>query len=404
MVAGLLCSAMPAYAEYRLQAGDVLEISVAGVPELRQRVTVQLDGSISFPLVGTLAVAAASASDVRARIQSALASKILRLRTTTGVEYTHMIEREEVAAAIVEYRPVYVRGDVFKNGEQTYRPNMTVRQALSLAGGYDTMQFRMNGPVLDLPKLRSDYTSTWMDLAKEHARVWRIRTELGEKVAFDRNAIPAAPVSQSTLSQIVSLESEYASKRQADLEHEKDFIRRSIKQADEQVEILEEQQQKEEQGAQADAYELQRVTELLAKGALTSQRVTDARRAVLLSSTRKLQTTAQLMQVKRQSHDLSRQLEKIDDLRRIALLRELQDSSVEFASLHAKVQSIEEKLHSVGARPPRAFDAAQRADITVFRKTGSGRERLVVDDDFELQPGDVVEVALRSEPIEVAAQ
>ena len=34
----LLCSAIPAKAEYRLDVGDVIEISVAGVPDLRQRV------------------------------------------------------------------------------------------------------------------------------------------------------------------------------------------------------------------------------------------------------------------------------------------------------------------------------------------------------------------------------
>ena len=63
---------------------------------------------------------------------------------------------------------------------------------------------------------------------------------------------------------------------------------------------LSEQQKKEEEGFQSDLEELQRASDLLAKGTLTGPRVTDARRAVLLSSTRKLQTSAQLLVVKKQ--------------------------------------------------------------------------------------------------------
>ena len=53
----------------------------------------------------------------------------------------------------------------------------------------------------------------------------------------------------------------------------------------------------------------------LRQGSLISPRVTDARRAVLLSSTRKLQTSAQLMDVKKQQDEFKRKLEKLDDQR-----------------------------------------------------------------------------------------
>ena len=39
---------------YRLRAGDTIEISVAGVSEMRQRFVLDLDGQISVPLVGVL--------------------------------------------------------------------------------------------------------------------------------------------------------------------------------------------------------------------------------------------------------------------------------------------------------------------------------------------------------------
>src|SRR6266540_7389004 len=60
---------IPAEAEYRIDAGDILEIAVAGMPDWRQRIEVQLDGSISYPLLGTLVVAGLSPSEVRTKIQ-----------------------------------------------------------------------------------------------------------------------------------------------------------------------------------------------------------------------------------------------------------------------------------------------------------------------------------------------
>src|SRR5690242_13290038 len=111
LATALCCSLNPARAEYRLQGGDVVEISVSGVPELRQRAPVQLDGSITFPVVGTFIVEGVEFSEVRGKIQSAVASKIFRIRTTDGRELSRMFDRDEVAATIVEYRPVYITGD-----------------------------------------------------------------------------------------------------------------------------------------------------------------------------------------------------------------------------------------------------------------------------------------------------
>ena len=50
------------------------------------------------------------------------------------------------------------------------------------------------------------------------------------------------------------------------------------------------------------------------------------------------------MQVKKQQDELTRKLEKLDDQRKIDLLRELQDTSVRLNQIRAKLQSVGEKL------------------------------------------------------------
>jgi polysaccharide export outer membrane protein len=101
---------------------------------------------------------------------------------------------------------------------------------------------------------------------------------------------------------------------------------------------------------------------------------------------------------------LERELEKIDEQRRIRLLAELQDAAVKLTGERARLQSAEEKLQLAGLPPPRPSDVASKPDIAVFRRRTNGTERLVVDADSELQPGDVVEVALRAEDADIAAR
>ena len=400
--AALCCVVNPTRAEYRLQGGDVIEISVFGVPELRQRASVQLDGRITFPVIGAFLVEGVELSEVQSKIQSTAASKIFRMRTADGRELSRMFERDEVAATIVEYRPVFISGDVTRPGEQAFRPHMTVRQALASAGGFSALA-RANATSFDAANLRSEYITVWLNLAREHARVWRIKTELGENIELDQNPIPPAPVSDEVSSQIANLEIKYRAASSADHERAKEFLRQSIEQAGKQALVLAEQKQSEDEGVQADTQELQKAKAAYGNGTLPSPRVAEVRRAVLYSSTRQLQTTNQLMLVQKTRAELARELEKIDDQRRLRLLAELQDASVKLAGERAKLRGVEEKLQLAGLRPPRTSDSTSKADIAVFRTGMSGKERLTLEADSELQPGDVIEVALRPEGVDVAA-
>lgn len=407
----LVCFAMPAFAmpamaEYRLDVGDVIEISVLGVPELRQRVPVQLDGSISYPLLGSFGVSGLSPSEVRAKIQAILPTKVFRQRAPDGRESVVVIEPDQVTVGVVEYRPIYVNGDVSKPGEQTYRPRMTVRQAVALSGGYDVMRFRTNNnPFLESSDFRSEYESLWTEFAKEQAHVWRLRTELGGTDNLDQTVLREAPIAPSVLLQIAHLEDEKLKSRQSEYDREKVFLQSAIKQTDTQVAVLSEQLQQEDQGVKEDTQDLQRITDLLGKGSVTVPRLTDARRALLLSSTRKLQTTAQLMLQRRQRHDTARQLERLDEQRKVALLHELQDAGVKINQIRARLQGVAEKIQYTGlVRSQLVRGSGGKPEIAVVRSGSTGRERFIAEEDTELQPGDVVEVALRTGDAAVPAQ
>jgi polysaccharide biosynthesis/export protein len=394
---GLTISVTQAKAEYRVNVGDVLEVAVAGVPELKYRAPVQADGSISLPLVGILPVAGLPLPDIRAQVGAALAKKPFRQRASDGHENAIVIDADEVTMIVADYRPVYVNGDVTKPGEYSYRPAITARQLVAVAGGFDVMHLRMSNPYLESADLRSEYGSLWTEFAKEQAHMWRIKNELGDGSPISSDVLRNVPLARSAISEIVSTETEYLKTRQSDYQREKAFLQHGVREGDDEIGVLSKQQKQEEQGLQADVEELQKVNDLFSKGSLVSPRVTDARRAVMLSATRKLQITAELMRAKMQQDEFARKLEKLDDQRRLDLLRDLQDTTVKLNQIREKLQGVSEKLQYTSmVRSQLVRGAAgNEAEIGIVRKGENGPERIIASEDTELQPGDAVEVTLR---------
>ena len=123
--------------EYRLNAGDVLEISIYGFAELRQRAMIELNDEVSLPPAGRVRIAGMTIAEAQSAIRKLVTARPLRQRFQDGRDSLIVIAAEDVNVAIAEYRPVYVMGDVAKPGELAFRPGLTVRQAIALAGGFD---------------------------------------------------------------------------------------------------------------------------------------------------------------------------------------------------------------------------------------------------------------------------
>ena len=185
---------------------------------------------------------------------------------------------------------------------------------------------------------------------------------------------------------------------QAETRAERDYLVNAARQAAEQIATLTEQEVQEERGLKADIEELNRTNNLFGNGNLTSQRVADARRAVLLSSTRRLQTAANLSEAKRRRDEMAWRRDRIDTQRELLLLKEIRDGQAQVADLNARLEASARKLALIGrAQSLQTAALGPRPDVVVVRRNGAAFDRLTADDDFELQPGDAVEVIFRSE-------
>ncbi|HUV32097.1 MAG TPA: polysaccharide biosynthesis/export family protein [Devosiaceae bacterium] len=107
---------------YRLDTGDVVRLAVYGEDQLSDLFKVDDAGQLSLPLIGSVGVRGLTTREAAGRIGSALAQGFIRT--------------PDVAVEVAEYRPFYIQGEVASSGQYAYVYGMSVRAAVSTAGGY----------------------------------------------------------------------------------------------------------------------------------------------------------------------------------------------------------------------------------------------------------------------------
>jgi polysaccharide export outer membrane protein len=177
-MAAVVFNCQTTFAGYRVGPGDAFEISVIGIPDLQRRVPVEPDGTISFPIIGSLLAQGLSLAELRAHIKAALGGRVVTLQNANAPV---MINMDDVLVTVAAYRPIFVKGDVAKPGEYSYRAPMAIREVVALSGGF--LRAPAGEPnVLRVMELRAELEAQWLDFAVQQARLWRINAELGEKV------------------------------------------------------------------------------------------------------------------------------------------------------------------------------------------------------------------------------
>lgn len=370
-------------APYKLQIGDVLELAVAGSPDFRHRLPIGIDGKISIPLVGSISVVGRSVMDVQNELGREIPTKAIPQRTPEGRESIRVISRDEIALNVVEYRPVYLDGDVARPGEFAFRPGMTVRQLLSSGGG----STRLGGPtgmggrseMVELQSLR-------IDRAREEIRIWRINQELSDIGSGSPSELPAH---LQGLPEFVTIARAQLSADRDEFAREKASLQAQQQTADTAVNLLDEKKKKDEEMFDVDQGELKTLTEFQKRGFMPNNRAADARRAVLFSATQRLQTVIQGSDAEYRKEQLRRQLEKVTQERRRNLLKELGDARFQLAQINLKLAAAGERSADRAGRKA-VGTGGDKPGLSIIR----GGEHMPCVLESALMPGDVVIIHL----------
>jgi polysaccharide export outer membrane protein len=113
----------PDVTNYRLGAGDQIRVITYDDTQLSNDFTVGADGTIAFPLLGTLQA-------------SGLTIRELEDQIADGLKTDKLLSEPSVSVQVVQYRPISVLGEVNRPGQYPYQPGMTMLDAVALAGGF----------------------------------------------------------------------------------------------------------------------------------------------------------------------------------------------------------------------------------------------------------------------------
>jgi polysaccharide export outer membrane protein len=123
--AGTDAAAKRAWAEtnaYKLGAGDVIDISVYGQPDLEHdKLRLAGTGLVSFPFGTVMAVGMTID-----QLEQAIAA---------GLRQGYLVN-PQVSVNIEQYRPFFIYGEVEKPGAYAFEPGLNVRKAVAMAGGF----------------------------------------------------------------------------------------------------------------------------------------------------------------------------------------------------------------------------------------------------------------------------
>jgi len=107
---------------YVLGAGDAVRIQVYGEEDLTVEAQLSDLGTISYPFLGELQVSGLTVEELQ---------RVITDRLQEGY-----LLNPDVNIVVSQYREFYVNGEVASPGGFPFQPGLTVRKAISLAGGF----------------------------------------------------------------------------------------------------------------------------------------------------------------------------------------------------------------------------------------------------------------------------
>ena len=107
---------------YRLGVGDKIKLTIFGEADMSGVYDVNATGNVPVPLVGEIPAKGRPIAEFRDTVRRKLIEGYLT--------------NPKVSVEVVNFRPIYIHGEVRSGGEFPYKNGLKLRDAIAVAGGY----------------------------------------------------------------------------------------------------------------------------------------------------------------------------------------------------------------------------------------------------------------------------
>ncbi|MCV6597313.1 MAG: hypothetical protein OIF40_09555, partial [Mangrovicoccus sp.] len=296
-------------------------------------------------------------------------------------------------------------------GEVSFRPGMTVRQALARAGGTKLLSETDDMRVVEM-MARRDRIGDQVDAADN--RIHRLKqdllslqTPLGDEVAPVDGTQSAANAAASVASvaeasdQAVreALGDAWLSAREDLRASEHSARLAKLEKLETRLKVLEDLEEVAEETVAIEEENVDRAKELAERGVATANLYNDVRQSLLQAASRQLDTSGEVLELQVTIAQTQGELdsEQIEDA--LKLLEELEKESAQRLALVSEFDTLDAYLANLGVVSEDDSDMVQRIRLYRADADGNVNGRIAKADEIVL-PGDVLDVVMEAPAVE----
>jgi len=372
---------------YKIEAGDVLQVTVYGDPGLTGTFPVSVDGTIGYPILGNIPVANRSTTEISNTISQALLQHIPGL---------------SVSVAVQQYAPVFVIGEVKNPGKYEYRPGMIALELFALSGGLKEATDKMDTAGTQLVTARQDYSDTGMQLFAQSVKRARLAAELDDK-PFEYVMEDVATEDQPARQQIVDGERRLFELRLAALKNEENSLRAQKDNYREEIGTLEESTKLRNEEISLLEKNVNASQSLVEKGLTAQSSLRDTQRQLSAMRRDALEFGSFLARAKQNENAIEQRILSLREQRANDAARELRDTDLDIMRLRKKLSFIVQTMAEIGAAAQRAStrERAVKLTFSVARMVDGQYQETEISEHDPIKAGDILRAEL-SLPKEVA--
>jgi polysaccharide export outer membrane protein len=341
--------------------------------------TISDAGTVSVPVVGSIAVGDLDDNGLAMEIAKRLKEKI------------GLVDAPATTVQVLDYPPVYVVGDVSKPGEYKFSPGLNVLQVIALGGG----EFRAS-PALEgageVTRLAGNLKELEDSITRSNAKIVRLEAEMAGAPSVDfaqmddkENPFAAAVYNQEKV--IFEARANAVDRKAKSFAELRDLLNQEIG-------VLEQKTKSTDANIKSIQQQVDSTAMLVAKGAVVATRQGEVERALRSYQDTRLDISTAIMRARQSISQTTRDMQALYDDRRTEVASDLQAERATLVQLKVKRETSQklvlDSLSSLGGAA-RQDEKPALTFVIVRRENGTVNE-ISASETTALMPGDVVKV------------
>jgi exopolysaccharide production protein ExoF len=399
-IALLLQSALllPAHADpYKLGIMDKVSIRVVEWqtaegqfrewPGITGQYIVGPNGELALPFAGELKVTGQTTSDVAHQISKGLQDRF------------GLADAPEASVEILEFRPVFVAGEVHTPGKYPYDPEMTVLKAVSLAGGMRRSLVEGQRVERDFISSKGSYDVLVAERSRLIAKKARLEAETTDKaqitVPQDLSAVPQGQTLIEDESAIMQTNRNTFDLRLKGLDELQSLYGNEIVSLDKKM---------DNQSRQVDLYkkELEKTAKLVDQGLAVSSRALGLETTLADTQSNLLDLDAATLRAKQEMNKAALDTIDLKNERKSKIALDIQDTKSKLDENALQMQMHRQLMAEALVNSPTASqltgnDADKLISYSIVRTVSGKIQEVPASEMTPVQPGDLVKVSIANE-------